>query len=306
VQVPGGSGGGQQLVRLNLVDQGYFSLLRVPLVEGRIWTEAENHNAAKVCVVNQAFARRYFPRGEAIGHSLRSPEMFAAHPPEIVTATGSNGPLLIVGIAADKLDDGLNKPVEPEVFVPFTLGISTWTQLLIRTDGPPLALLHSIGVAVASVDRDQQVGGQVRDLEHWVTTQPEYAQGQLVSWLFGGFAALALLLAAVGLYSVVSYTVAQRTNEFGIRMALGAMRMDVLRLVMRASAVSVGFGALFGVIASVVAGRVLGHVVDGGAPGLGAPLLIGLLVMGVAALIASLIPARRATRIEPLEALRYE
>jgi predicted permease len=306
VQVPGNSGAGRQLVRLNLVGPGYFNLLRVPLLEGRVWTEAEDHNAAKVCVVNQAFARRYFPHADAIGHTLRSPEMFVAHPPEIVTAEGSGGPLLIIGIAADKLDDGLNKPIEPEVFVPFTLGISTWGQLLIRTDGPPLALLHSIRVAVASVDRDQQVRGEVRDLEQLITIQPEYAQGQLVSWLFCGFAAMALLLAAIGLYSVVSYTVAQRTNEFGIRLALGAMRMDVLRLVMWASAVSVGFGALLGVIASVVAGRVLAHVVDGGSAEVMLPLLSGLLVLAVAALIASLIPAARATRIEPLEALRYE
>jgi len=306
VQVPGASGANQQLTRMNLVSQGYFSLLRIPLIEGRIWTEAENHNAAKVCVVNQAFARRFFPHGDPIGHSLRSPQMFAPHPPEIVTAAGSDGPLLIVGIVADKLDQGLNKPVDPEVFMPFTLGIGSYTQLLVRTDGPPLALLHSIGIAVASVDRDQQVSGQVRDLEHWITTQPEYAQGQLVSWLFGGFAAMALLLAAVGLYSVVSYTVVQRTNEFGIRMALGAMRKDVLRLVIQSSAVSVGSGALLGVLASLAAGHALTYVVDGGAANDGWPLLLGLLVLGVVALIASIIPARRATRIEPLEALRYE
>ena len=232
--------------------------------------------------------------------------MFTAHPPQVVTAQGADGPLLIVGIAADKLDDGLNNPVTPEAFMPYTLGMGTFTQLLVRTDGPPLRLVHSIGLAVASVDRDQQVSGQVRDLEHWISTQPEYAQGQLVSWFFGAFAALALLLAAVGLYSVVSYTVAQRTNEFGIRMALGAMRTDVLRLVMRTSAVSVGAGAILGVIASLAAGRVLAHVVDSGPTGLAGPLLLGLVVLGVAALIASLIPARRATRIEPLEALRYE
>ena len=309
VQVPGGAGGDQQEVRMNLVGAGYFSLLRIPVIEGRIWSEPENHNAAKVCVVNQAFVRRYFPHGDAIGHSLRSPMMFAPHPPQIVTAPGSNGPLLIVGVVGDKLDRGLNKPVDPEAFVPFTLGIGTFTQLLIRTDGPPLASLHAIAVAVASVDRDQQVGGfgqPVQDLEHWISTQPEYAQGQLVSWLFGGFAALALLLAAVGLYSVVSYTVVQRTNEFGIRMALGAMRMDVLRLVMRSSVISVSCGALLGVIASLAAGRLLARVVNSGSANYTEPLLLGLLVLGLAALIASIIPASRATRIEPLEALRYE
>lgn len=308
VQVPGGAGADQQLVRINLVGPGYFSLLRIPVIEGRIWTEPENHNAAKVCVVNQAFVHRYFPHGDAIGHSLRS-TMFTPHPPQIVTAAGSDGPLLIIGVVGDKLDEGLNKPVVPETFVPFTLGIGGFTQLLVRTDGPPLASLHAIAVSVASVDRDQQVGGfgqPVQDLEHWISTQPEYAQGQLVSWLFAGFAAMALLLAAVGLYSVVSYTVVQRTNEFGIRLALGAMRMDVLRLVIHSSAISVGCGALLGVIASLAAGHLLAHVVNGGSANDTGPLLLGLLVLGVAALIASIIPARRATRIEPLEALRYE
>lgn len=306
VQVMGGVGSEQQRIGMNLVGPGYFSLLRIPLVEGRVWTAAENHNGAKVCVVNLAFARRFFPHEDAIGHSLKSSRMFAPHPPEIVTAPGAGGPLLIIGIAADKLDDGLSKPVSPEAYVPYTLGMGSFTQLLVRTDGPPLRLVHAIGVAAATIDRDQQVAGQVRDLEQWITTQPEYEQGELVSWLFGGFAALALLLAAIGLYSVVSYTVAQRTNEFGIRMALGAMRSDVLRLVMHASAISVGLGAILGAIASIAAGRVLAHLVDSGSAEVAGPLLLGMAVLGAAALVASLIPARRATRIEPLEALRYE
>lgn len=306
VEIPGASGSTQQLVRVNLVSPDYFNLLRIPLAQGRLWTESENHNDAKLCVVNRAFARHYFPHSDPIGHSLRAPQMFVAHPPQVVTAPASDGSLLIVGIVADKLDQGLGKSVDPEVFVPFTLGIGEYTQLLVRTQGPPLALLHQIGVSVASVDRDQQVAGDVRDLEHWITTQQEYAQGQLISWLFGAFAALALLLAAVGLYSVVSCTVAQRTNEFGIRMALGAKRADVLRLVIQSSAISVGVGALIGVAASLAAGRALSHIVTNGQANNLPPLLLGMLVLALSALIASIIPAQRATRIEPLEALRYE
>lgn len=306
VQIPGVSSTDQQIVRMNLISQGYFNLLKIPLIQGRIWTESENHDAAKLCVVNQAFARRYFPHGDAIGHSLRSPQMFAPHPPQVVAVPGSDGPLLIVGIVGDKLDQGMDKPVDPEVFVPFTLGIGGFTQLLVRTDGPPLALLHQVALAVASVDRDQQVFGDVRDLEHWITTQQEYAQGQLVSWLFGAFAALALLLAGVGLYSVVSYTVVQRTNEFGIRMALGAMRTDVLRIVIQSCGISVGIGALLGILGSLAAGHALSHVVQSGHSTNLLPLLLGMLVLALAALVASIIPARRATRIEPLEALRYE
>jgi predicted permease len=306
VVIPGVSGANRQLILVNLIGAGYFSLLRIPLLEGRVWTESENHNAAMLCVVNQTFVRRYFPHSGAIGHSLRAPAMFVPHPPQIVAAAGADGPLLIIGVVGDKLDRGLNKSPDPEVFVPFTLGIGGFSQLLVRTDGPPLALLHQIGLGAASVDRDQQIARDVRDLEHWITTQQEYAQGQLISWLFGAFAALALLLASVGLYSVVSYTVAQRTNEFGIRMALGAMRGDVLRIVLQSCAISVAVGASLGILGSLAAGHALSHVVRSGPASNLLPLLLGVLVLAVAALIAGIIPARRATRIEPLEALRYE
>jgi predicted permease len=306
VEISGASGSNRQLVRMNLISPGYFSLLRVPLLEGRIWTESENRNGARLCVVNQVFAHRYFPHEDVIGHSLRAPQMFTAHPPQVVTTAGADGPLLIIGVVGDKLDQGLNKPPDAEAFVPFTLGIGAFTQILVRTDGPPLALLHPIGLAVASVDRDQQVVKDVRDLDHWITTQQEYAQGQLISWLFGAFAALALLLAGVGLYSVVSYTVVQRTNEFGIRMALGAMRSDVLRIVLQSCATSVGVGASLGILGSLAAGHALSHVVQSGHASNLPPLFVGVLVLALAALIAGIIPARRATRIEPLEALRYE
>ncbi len=298
---------GTQEVRMNLVSPEYFALLRIPLSGGRLWTFAENHNAAKLCIINQTLARKYFPNGDALGHSLRSTAMFRARgEASVVFAPGADGWLQIVGIVEDKLDAGLNKPSEPEAFVPFTLAEGTWTQLLVRTSGPPTPLLHSIGQRVATLDSNQQISGDIRDLQHWIEREPEYAQGQLISWLFGAFAGLALLLAGVGLYSVVSYTVVQRTNEFGIRMALGALRVDVLALVVRSTAISVGLGAGAGVVLSLLLLRVLTHVVEG-AHGSDIPaLLLSLLVLACVALLASGIPTRRATLIEPMEALRRE
>jgi predicted permease len=293
-----------QTIRANLISQDYFPVLGIPLVSGRLWSETENHNAAKVAVINQTLARKYFPDGDAIGHSIRLPAAIP-QPPFVVTAPGADGWLQIIGITADKLDDGLDKPVFPELFIPYTLYQFMGTQVLVKTDGPPMALLHAIGLQVKSVDADQQIAAESTDLEHWISNQTEYQQGHFVSWLFGAFAALALILAAVGLYSVVSYTVAQRTNEFGIRMALGALRGDVLGLVFRATAVSVGIGVAAGVVLTFLLHKLLAQLASATAPGY-LPLLLAISILAAVALIASAIPARRAASIEPMEALRYE
>ncbi len=150
---------GQQ-IRVNFVSPGYFPLLRIPLEQGRIWDETENHNAAHLAVINQTMARQYFPKGDAIGRSLRVPDMKDA-PPYVNTAPGADGWLQIVGIMADKRDDGLRNPILPEVFVPYTLSMRVWTQILVRSDSSPLKLLHAIGMQVNSVDPDQQINGQV-------------------------------------------------------------------------------------------------------------------------------------------------
>ena len=291
-------------IRANLVSQDYFPVLGIPLVSGRLWSETENHNAAKVVVINQTLARKFFPNSDAIGHSIRLPVM-TPQPPFVVTAPGADGWLQIIGITADKLDDGLDKPVFPELFVPYTLYQFMGTQVLVKTDGPPTALLHAISLQVKSVDADQQIAAESTDLEHWISRETEYQQGHFVSWLFGGFAALALILAAVGLYSVVSYTVAQRTNEFGIRMALGALRGHVLGLVFRSTCVSVGVGIATGLALSLLLRKALIHWAGVTTSDVWA-LVIAIAVLIVVAFIASGIPARRAARIEPMEALRYE
>ena len=180
-----------------------------------------------------------------------------------------------------------------------------WTQVLVHTHVSPLTVLHSIRVEVQKVNAEQQVFHNPRELEHWITAQREWAQERLVATLFGTFSILALVLAAIGLYSVVSYGVAQRNNEFGIRMALGASGTDVLRLVFSSTAISVGAGLLGGALLSLALDKLISSWVEGSSYD---PLImLGVVVLLAAvSVFACLLPARRASSIDPITALRYE
>ena len=293
-----------QELRVNLVSPEYFPALRIPILQGRIWDQTENHRGAPLVVINQTLARRYFPNGDAVGHSIKVPEL-TARPPYLLTAPGSDGWLLITGVTADKRDDGLSKPILPEGFVPYTMAMGMYTQILVRSEVPPLTLLHAVRAKVNSIDHDQQTNGNVKDLEHWIMEQPEWARGRLVAWLFGAFAALALALAAVGLYSVVSYTVVQRTNEFGIRMALGAPRGHLLRIVFASTVTSVGAGIVAGLALSLALNKVMALWAEESSRD---PLLLAAstLTLALVATVACSLPARRAAAVDPMKAIRYE
>jgi putative ABC transport system permease protein len=293
-----------QKVRINFVSPEYFPLLHIPVAQGRIWDATESQNVAHLAVINQTMARLYFPNGDAIGHSMKVPEM-RDEPPFSVAAKDPTGWMQIVGIVSDKLDDGMRKPIVPEAFVPFTLSMRMGTQILVRSEVPPLTLLHAVAAQVNSVDSEQQTDGVVEDLEHWISDQQEWQQEHLVAWLFGLFAVLALVLAAVGLYSVVSYSVAQRTNEFGIRMALGAQRGHVLQIVFASTVASVGSGIAAGIVLTLALNQVLAHWAAGSSRD---PLiLVGVvLLMGLVSAFACAVPAQRASRVEPVTALRCE
>jgi ABC-type antimicrobial peptide transport system permease subunit len=226
-------------------------------------------------------------------------------PPYRVNATGSDGWLQIIGVVADALDDGLDKPILPAVYLPYTVNMFMGTQILVRTQGEPLSMLHSIRKEIAAVNPDQQIDSNVQDLETWIRREPEWANSRLVSILFAAFSGLALVLAGVGLYSVVSYSVVQRTGEFGIRMALGAQRSDVLRIVLSSAGASVGLGLAFGAVLSLGLGRVITRWVENGVHDPLTVFGVSLLVIVVAAL-ACLVPALRALAVDPMTALRCE
>jgi putative ABC transport system permease protein len=223
-----------------------------------------------------------------------------------MAAAGSDGPLQVIGVVTDSLNDGLDKPVKPAIFLPYSLYMWMHTQILVGSRVDPLSILHSVRRQIVSVDADQQVFGQVNDLDMWIRREPEWARGRLISILFGAFAALALVLAAVGLYSVVSYSVVQRTNEFGIRMALGAQKKDVLWNVLSSAGVSVGSGLLVGLALSLGFSRLISRWAENSAAH--DPLLIlgASVVLLAAAGVACVVPSWRASSVDPMTALRFE
>ena len=295
----------RQTASVNLVGPGYFASLRIPLLEGRIWNDTENHDGAHLAVINQTLARRYFPNGGAIGHAVKVPG-FENRPPDVLSAQGiADAWLEIVGIVADARNDGLPNPIAPAVYLPYTLNMMMGTQILVRSAAPPLTLLHAVRSQLTAVNPDQQSYGNVEDLEGWISDGPEWQQQRLAAWIFGVFGGLALALAAVGLYSVVSYTVAQRTNEFGIRMALGARRRDVLRIVFASTLVSAGSGIGAGLALTVGLHSLFERWAKGGSHN-PVILLAGALLLGAVAALACAIPAWQASRIDPMTALRCE
>ena len=256
-------------------------------------------------MINQTLAQRYFPNGDAIGRSVKLPG-FEDRPPSVLSPPGiADSWLPIVGIVGDARNDGLANPVTPAVFVPFTLNMMMGTQILVRSEVPPLTLLHAVRKNLTAVNPDQQSYGNVEDLDEWISDGQDWQQQRLAAWIFGVFGSLALALAAVGLYSVVSYTVAQRTNEFGIRMALGAQRGHVLRIVFSTTLLSVAGGIAAGLSLTLALNTILQKLASGNSrdPFV---LLFGALLLTLVSGIACLIPAWRAAKVDPMTALRCE
>ncbi|HET6176549.1 MAG TPA: ABC transporter permease [Candidatus Sulfotelmatobacter sp.] len=303
-EILGKSGSEEQGARVNFVSPEYFTILHIPVVEGRLWEQSEVSRGATLALVNQAFVHRYFPGEDVLNHSVRISRL-TSQPPNRLSAKGSDGWLQVIGVVGDAIDDGLDKPVVPGVYLPYSVTLWMGTQILVRTQGAPLAMLHGVRQAVAAVNPDQQIAGNVDDLETWIIQEPEYANSRLISILFSAFSGLALALAGVGLYSVVSYSVAQRTSEFGIRIALGAQRRDVLRIVVLSACTSVGIGLVVGLILSLGLGKVITRWVQTGTHDPLIAIGVSTLVIAVAG-VACLVPAFRALAVDPMKALRSE
>jgi len=293
-----------------LVDQRYFAALRIPLLQGRVWNADENSRGDFVAVVNHAFSTRCLSASHALGRQLRIPNLPFQKNPFAASSAQSTAWRQILGVVGDARNEGVDSPVVPAIYLPYTTLMRGYVEFFVRTQGDPLTYLHSIRAAVASVASDQQISNSVSgfygtfSLSEAIERDAQYSRQRLFSILFGIFSTLALALALVGIFGVVAYSVAQRTTEFGVRLALGAPRTHVLWAAARIALVSAVAGMVIGVAVDSFLGTFLAHWMQSAfAAG---SLFAAAALLAISALLASLLPARHAIAVPPAEALRYE
>jgi predicted permease len=287
---------------LTLISPQVLSTLRVPLLRGRIFDDGECRRAAHLAMVNQAFVKQYLGDLDPIGQSVRSP-LLKIEQPNLLSAQSPDDWLEVVGVVGDAKNDGLDHPVKPAIFLPYSFVLPTDEALLVRSNGDPQAAIRSVKERLREINAELVVG-QEHTLEWWLDTQG-WGRERFIATLFAFFAALALVLAATGLYSVVSFAVTQRTQELGIRMALGARRSSVVQLVLGSTAAMLGAGVAVGLLLSVLLNRLVASWAGANSRDpitLAAAAAILVLVAG----IACILPAWRAASIDPMRALRVE
>ncbi|HEY7182716.1 MAG TPA: ABC transporter permease [Blastocatellia bacterium] len=270
----------------------YFRALGTPLVEGRDFTDRDDGKATKVVVISRNLARGLFPNESAVGKRI-----------QLVNTEQSNEWREIVGVVGDLRHSGLDNTDINTIYTPFAQTPFTWSYLMIRASVPPQTLVQSVRDAVRSVNSTLQPASFV------VMEQLVYdsvARPRFNTVLLAAFAALALTLAAVGIYGVIAYSVSQRAQEIGVRMALGARKSDVIRLVLKQGMAPAVAGAAFGLVGAWAATRLIsGLLFEVSATDPATFAVITLTLMAVA-LLACYLPARRATKVDPMVALRVE
>ncbi len=276
---------------VRVVDEEYFRTMNIPLVAGRTFSAQEAMEDRKVAVINQAMVRAYFPGENPVGKRIAVEMWDEPHPTEII------------GVVGDARYSQLEGELRPMVyFTPPQLVYPSMT-LILRTAGDPESLAPAARSRILALDKDQPVA-DVRTMESWLAES--VARTRFGTLLLAAFAGLALTLAAAGIYGVMSYSVAQRQSEIGVRMALGAKTRDVLRLVIGQGLALVLAGVALGLLGALALTRVIASLLYGVSAT--DPLTFGLIVLllTLVSILACYIPARRATRVDPLIALRYE
>ena len=279
------------------VSWDYFRTVGATILSGREFTPQDDQDHPGVVIVNEAFVRRYFPHDQPLGQRLR------LSPPARIWRNQRLTSFEIVGIARDMKSAGLMAEAEAAYYVPATQAPLQDMMILVRTSGDPTSLVPALRNAVWSIDANQPIAN-INTMEKIVADS--IAQPRLSMLLMGLFGTLALILAAVGIYGLLSYAVTQRTQEMGIRMALGAQTPDVLKLILRQGMTLALIGIAIGLIGSFALTRLLGGLLFGVTPTDVTTFISVSGVLVAVALLACYFPARRATKVDPLVALRYE
>jgi len=298
VEVPGKVHTEKWDTLFQLCSEGYFSVLNIQFLDGRPFTEAEVNDGRRVAVINQTFRRRYFGNENPIGRSIHLKEL-----KEFPDPLGEPW-FEITGVVADARNRGVEEPLWPEAWIPYTVTGSFMRGILVRTTNEPKAMIKAVGKEIWATDPSVAMA-QPETLEYFLNLFT-FAQPRFGLWLVTIFAVIGLTLVTIGVYSVIAYTTSRRTHEIGIRIALGAARADVLKMVLRKGLQLLLAGIAFGLAVSFAVSRVLVTQLWGVSP------YDRLTIVSVAALLLAVgltacwIPARRATRINPSTALRYE
>jgi putative ABC transport system permease protein len=286
------------MAEVRCVNQDFFQALRIPLRQGRVFTGGDREGATDVVVVNETFARRVFPGEDPLGRRI------AMAIGRVRPEDAARGPRWreIVGVVGDVRHFGLAEPVEPEMYVPYRQEPVDLLSLLVRTR-PGMTVGESLRQAVWTVDRDQPVLA-VLPLEQMAAESVTLRRVSTI--LLGGLAGIALFLAALGIYGVMAHTVAQRTHEIGVRMAVGARARDVVGMVLREGGRMAALGAGLGLLAALALTRLLESLLFGVSPTDPLSFATVIAFLFACALLGCWLPARRAARVDPIVALRYE
>jgi predicted permease len=275
------------------VNTGYFSSLKIPLAEGRFFAATDTIETPGVVVVSRAFVNAYMHGENPIGKRIR------------FTFSAKNPFLQIVGVAGDTASIDLAAAPPAIIYVPNDQGPNTYLSYIVRTAGEPAAFVGAARAALQQMDPQLPLI-QPQSLEDVANQSPSVFLRRYPSYLIGCFAALALILAIVGLYGLISHLVLQRTREIGIRVALGAQRQDILKMVLRQGIRSTLAGVAIGVVAGLALTRLMSSLLFGVGPNDWLTFVSVALLLLAVALAACFVPARRATRLDPIVALRYE
>jgi putative ABC transport system permease protein len=291
-------------VALNLISRQYPQTLGIPLKRGREFSEAEMQNGMHVVLINESAARLWPAGQDPIGRAMRIDDLSRAiDDPKVLMAPGMAPLVTVVGIIGDTRNDGIGEPPFPAVYMPYTLVSPPNRDLAVRTAGDPLAVVNAVRMKVRDLDKDLAIG-KPNTLDEVMGEETQ--QPRLTMALFTSFAGLGLVLAAIGIYSVISYNVSQRVQEIGVRMALGAKRGDILKLILLMVARLAGLGLAIGLVGSFFVERLVRFQVFAKTSFGVVPLAAIFVVLAGVCLLAAWLPALRAGNLDPVTALRHE